>query len=60
MFRTQHDVQVIDYREDKFVKATGPVGEVFTVTVSTIPNSTTDIKRITVPLYQVGQLDGMQ
>lgn len=59
-FKTQHDAQVIDHKEDKIVEATGPAGEVFTVTVSTIPNSfqfvsTTDTKRITMALYHVVQ-----
>ena len=59
-FKTQHDLQDIDHREDKIVEATGPAGEVFTVTISTIPNafrliSTTDTKRITMPLYHLVQ-----
>lgn len=59
-FKTQHDLHLIDHSQDRIVEATGPAGELFTVEVSTIPNSfglksTTDSKRITTPLFHVVQ-----
>jgi len=59
-FRTQHDLQLVDHKEDKIVEATGPAGEVFTVNISTVPNSfglksKGDGKGITVPLFHVVQ-----
>jgi len=59
-FKTQHDMEIVDHVQDKIVVATGPAGEVFTVTISSVPNSfqlvsTTDTKRVTVPLYHVVQ-----
>ena len=59
-FKTQHDLQIVDHVKDKIVEATGPASEVFTVTISSVPNSfhlisTTDTKRMSVPLYHVVQ-----
>jgi hypothetical protein len=59
-FKTQHELQLLDHREDKIVEATGPAGELFTVDISTIPNSfglksSSDSKRITTPLFHVVQ-----
>jgi hypothetical protein len=60
MFKTQHDLRLVDHKEDKIVEATGPAGELFTVNISTIPNSfglksSSDSKRITTPLFHVVQ-----
>lgn len=59
-FRTQHDLHLVDHREERIVEATGPGGEVFTVDIATIPNAlglapASPAARIAAPLFHVVQ-----